>query len=419
MKPIDAEFDQHQVEFGEWAFDILDLSRDTQRISRSESHGGFWVITGYQDVVDVAHNPATYSNRNGIGFPAFVASEAMIPSSLDPPENIPYRRILAEPFGPAAVMKREQAVRSLVNYLIDEFVEDGKVDFYQQLGTPVAAIVTLRMLGMDATLWPRYAETSHTIWENGWIPNLPQEKLDEIGPKIFENYTWVFSTMRERVEQLRKDNLPGDSVMHHLVRGSVNGEDIPVEKLTHIIHNIYEAGLDTTASAVGCMAVRLGQDPDLRALLAREPDMIPAFIEESLRIQSPTTMLGRVAAKDCKIGEHLIREGDTVLLSFAAANRDPRVFTNPTNFELNRKPNRHVAFGVGTHRCVGSHIARLELRVVLEELLRRIPDFTVDPESLVLARDAGIVFGYLQVPGKFNPGARENKAGPELLSDPW
>jgi cytochrome P450 len=107
------------------------------------------------------------------------------------------------------------------------------------------------------------------------------------------------------------------------------------------------------------------------------------------------------------------------LLSFAAANRDPRAFTDPTHFDVNRKPNRHLAFGLGAHRCLGSHIARLELRIALEELFRRIPDFTVDPDALVLTRDAGNVFGYIHVPGTFAAGQRENSAGTEVLSDPW
>lgn len=419
VKPIDAGFDQHRIDLGEYVYDVLDLSREAQRVSRSESYGGFWVITGYHDVNDAAHDPETFSNRNGIAFPPAINSELMIPVSLDPPDNIPYRRILAEPFGPAAILKRENTIRDLANHLIDQFIEEGSADFYQQLGSPLAAVVTLRLLGMDATLWPRYTETSHALWEHGWIANLPQETLEELGPRLYESYVWVFASMRERIEQIRADKESGDSVIHHLVRGDIDGEPISTEKIMYTIHTIYEAGLDTTASAVGCMAARLGQNPELRAQLVGKPDLIPAFIEESLRIQSPTTMLGRVAAKDCQIGEHLIREGDTVLLSFAAANRDPNVFINPTSFDLNRKPNRHLSFGVGVHRCLGSHIARLELRIVLEELLRRIPDFTVDPETIVLTRDAGIVFGYIHVPGTFAAGQRQNLVGAEVLSDPW
>ncbi|OBK68937.1 hypothetical protein A5653_01915 [Mycobacterium colombiense] len=419
VKPIDAEFDQHERDFGRYVWDVLDLSRDLQRVSRSEQWGGFWVLTGYQDVSDAAHSPETFSNRNGIGFPPAINSEAMIPVSLDPPTNIPYRRILAAPFAPGSVAAREQTIRDLVNYLIDQFIEDGVVDFYEQLGTPLAAIVTLRMLGMDATEWARCSATSHALWEHGWFANLPQAQQETLGPRLFDDYCWVFSAMSDRIAHVRENQQPGDSIIDHLVRGEIDGEPIPHDDLTHIVHNVYEAGLDTTATAVACMAVRLGQDEKLRATIASDPATIPSFIEESLRIESPTTLLGRVAAKDRQLGEHLIREGDTVLLSFAAANRDPRVFTDPTNFKVDRKPNRHLAFGLGAHRCLGSHIARLELRIALEELFRRIPDFTVDPEALVLSRDCGIVFGYIHVPGSFTPGHRENKVGPEVLTDPW
>lgn len=410
VKAIGADFDLHDPTFGSRAFEVFDRSIG-QSVCRSEQYGGFWVITGYEDVCAAAHAPDLFSNRQGVIFPSWVTenTKAMIPIALDPPDNIPYRRILGPVFGPAAIEQRAEAIRDIVNYLIDEFIEDGSVDFSHQLGVPLAAIVTLRLLGMDATQWRRYAEISHEFWKHGWIPNLPAEQRDPLVSQLAESYMWVFQTMSDRIDEVRA-NPVGNTLIDHLVRAEIDGDPLPHEDITHIVHNVYEAGLDTTAAAITCIVLRLSDDPQLRARLVAEPGKIPAFVEESLRIQSPAVMLRREVTRDCNFGGHEMKERDTVLLAWAAANRDPGAFADPSVFDLDRKSNRHIAFGLGAHRCLGSHIARIELRIVLEELLRRIPNFTVEPESAEFNRDCGMVFGYNRVQAIFQPGRKCNWA---------
>jgi cytochrome P450 len=401
-EPIGADFDHHDPTFGRCAYEVLDRSRATQSVSRSEKYGGFWVITSYEDVSAAAHAPEVFSNRVGPVFPPLPGSdtESMIPIALDPPEHAPYRRILGPAFGPAEISKRAGVIRDVTNYLIDQFIEDGSVDFSHQLGVPLTAIVTLRMLGLDATQWPRYAEVSHLGWKHGWIPNLPPEQRDPLLAKLGEGYAWILGTISDRINEVR-ENPVGDTLIDHLVQAEIGGRPLPHNQVMYIVHNVYEAGLDTTAAAVASMTLRLGEDPQLRARLVQEPEKIPAFVEEALRIQSPVITLARLVSRDCTFAGHEMKKDDAVLLSWAAANRDPAQFPNPTTFDADRNANRHIAFGLGPHRCLGSHIARLELRIVLEELLRRIPEFTVDREHVVLNADCGTAFGYYNVPATF------------------
>lgn len=418
---IDADFDQHDPSFGQRIFAVLDRSRIAQGIGRSEQYGGFWVITRHEDVCAAAHAHDLFSNRQGVVFPTLpsIETKTQIPITLDPPANIPYRRILGPVFGPAAVERRAQDIRDIANYLIDQFIEDGSVDFTHQLAIPLAAIVTLRLLGMDANQWPRYAEVSHWIWEHGWIPSLPPEQREPLVAKLAESYMWVFATISDRINEVRT-NPVRDSLIDHLVRADIDGKPLPHTDITHIVHNVYEAGLDTTAAAVTSMAVRLSEDPQLRARLVQKPYKVAAFVEESLRIQSPVVMLRREVTRDCHFAGHDMKEGDTVLLSWMAANRDPAAFADPASFDLDRKANRHIAFGLGAHRCLGSHIARVELRIVFEELLRRIPDFTINSELLTLNRDCAIVFGYYRVPATFTPGPKQSTATQaDVLAARW
>lgn len=417
-RAIDASFDLHDPTLGQYVYAVLDSSREIDTVSRSEQYGGYWVITGYEEVRAAAHDPELFSNRRGVLFPSLIDTEAMIPVSLDPPDHVPYRRILAPMFAPAAVDRRAGAIRDIANYLIDQFIERGEVDFSQDLGVPLAAIVTLRLLGMDATQWPRYAEIAHATHKHGWIPNLPPEQRDPLFAEVAESYMWVFARMSDRINEVR-ENPVGESLIDQLVRAEIDGEPLPHDVMTHILHTVYDAGMDTTASAVSAMALRLSDDPQLRAELVAEPDKIPAFVDESLRIQSPAVMLRREVTRDCRFAGHDMKAGDAVLLAWAGANRDPAAFADPTTFDLGRSAN-HVAFGLGVHRCLGSHIARLELRIVIAELLRRIPDFTVDGDRLTTSGTCGVVFGFHEVPATFAPGPKLN-AAPEadVLNGGW
>jgi cytochrome P450 len=423
VEPIGPDFDPHDPSFGKCAYAKLDASREATRVSRSEQHGGFWVITRHADAKAVAHNPTVFSNCAGVAFPALIPdTDLMIPVSLDPPENVPYRKLLTPLFSPGEVGDRTEISRQVLGYLVDQFIESGKCDVYAQLTSPYAAIITLRLLGLDATDWSKYTELSHMLQERGWLTILPEAEQAEVLPQFMASYQWLFESIGAEIEKIRATppGERGQSIIARIVDAEINGEKIPPDRLTHIVHNIYEAGLDTTAAALAVMSYRLGQDQGLQNRLRENPDLITNFVEESLRIESPTTHLLRVAKEDCTIGDAEIKAGDNVLISWAAANRDPREFDDPTTFDLDRRHiNRHSVFGLGVHRCLGSHIARSSLVVGVGEILRRLADFRVDPDEAELSKDCGVIFTYRRVPATFTPAAREHCYPDDVLSGGW
>ena len=166
-------------------------------------------------------------------------------------------------------------------------------------------------------------------------------------------------------------------------------------------------GVDTTVNAIGVALVEISRRPEVRKQLVDDPSLIPLAVEEFLRMWSPFQGLSRRVMGDVELGGCPMGEGDRVLLMWASANRDASQFDQPDEVVVDRSPNRHLAFGLGPHRCIGAHLARAELRVALEEVLRRLPDFEVDESGLQLQEDCGLMYGYGRMPTTFTPGPRE------------
>jgi cytochrome P450 len=422
VKPIGPDFDQHDPAFGRCAYETLDASREAVQVSRSEVYGGFWVVTRHEDAKAVAHNPTVFSNSKGVVFPEYPGGTAeMMSITLDPPELVPYRKLLAPLFSPRTVGERSKVTDEICNYLIDQFVETGEADFYQEYASPLAAIVTLRFLGMDGTEWEKYTKLSHILSEKGWLSKLSEEDQASIIPEFVTGLQAFFEHTVTKIKEAeaKPPHERGESIIDNIADAEIGGEKLSYETLTNIVNTIFQAGFDTTAMALGAMMYRLGQDHGMQQLLRGNPDRIESFVEESLRIQSPTTLMLKVATQDVVLGNAEIKKGDPVLISWAAANRDPREFDNPTVFDMDRSPNRHSSFGLGVHRCLGAHIARSTLLIGVTEILRRLPHFQIDPDRAVHSETCGIVFGYRKVPGTFTPGHPEHCYPDDVLSGPW
>ena len=422
IEPIGADFDQHDPAFGPRAYEVLDASRETDRVSRSEVYGGFWVVTRHEDAKAVVHNPTVFSNREGVVYPyAPGGNEDMIPVAVDPPELNGFRKLLTPLFSGKAVGARITVTREITNHLIDQFVESGRVEFFEEFTSPLAAIVTLRFLGLGAADWEDYTRVSHMMTEKGFLTRLPQADREQFTVEFLSGLEQFHAAALVKIKQA--EALPveerGNSIIDKITGAEIDGQVLTYETLSHIVNTIFRAGFDTTAMTLGTMLARLGQDQQLQHLLRTEPARIDDFIEESLRIQSPTTFMLKVATEDIELGGAQIKQGDAVLVSWAAANRDPREFERPTEFDIDRSPNRHSSFGLGVHRCVGSHLARTTMRIGIQEILRRLPEFTVAPEGIVHSEDCGIVFGYRRVHATFPAGARENSYPADVLTGPW
>jgi cytochrome P450 len=295
------------------------------------------------------------------------------PITSDPPVHTWARKLLLPPFSVTSVAKYEQETRELCNELIDAVIEkgtaDGAVDYAQQIPPRVIASI----LGI-----PKEEAATFTEWVRGFL------ELGLTDPELRESSARsIFEYMIGQVA-LRKEN-PGDDLISYLLNEKVDGEPVPEPHIVGTCFLVLVAGIDTTWSSIGSAIWHLAQHPEHRKELIEQPELIDNAVEELLRAYSPVTM-ARYVAEDTDYKGCPMSEGSKVLMNFPAANRDPRVFEHPDVVDLHREKNPHIAFGVGIHRCAGSNLARMEMKVSIQEWLKRIPDFRLeDPDAVTFA----------------------------------
>lgn len=350
-------------------FPIWDELRETCPIAHTERFDGVYLPTRWQDIRDIAYDTDSFSSRKpAVRENAYDQRGGAPPISSDPPMHRPARMALLPPFTPQNIDKLEPKARGVCNELIDAILAkaktnggqfDGAVDYAQHI--PVRLIA--HMLGVpdsDGDMFRR------------WINEILQLGTTDRDIRVQANMEMkdYFTAL---VEERRTK--PGDDLISYLTQQRYpDGEPF---KLNHVVGScglLLVAGIDTTWSGIGASIWHLAKTPADRERLVREPALIPTAIEEFLRAYAPVTM-AREIAQDALVNGCPMKRGEMVMLSFPAANRDPAVFSDADKVIIDRKENRHAAFGLGIHRCIGSNLARLEMRVAVEELLKRIPEF--------------------------------------------
>ena len=350
-------------------------------VAHTERWGGSWMPTRYDDIVAVAQEHDIFTSRNIIVVPppsaqleGPYAGVAAPPITSDPPEHHWHRRTILPTFAPQAVAKYEDSTRALCHQLIDGFIDAGQADaaagYAQQI--PVRVIAT--MLGVPLEMADEF-----TSWVRGVL------EIGLMDPKVrVENRMKILGFFRAQLDD-RKANPRDDDLITDLLNTRVDGELVSEDYVMGVCNLMLVAGIDTTWSAIGSSLWHLAQYPEHRAQLREHPEIWPMAIEELLRAYSPVTM-ARIVDHDTEFQGCPMHAGDRVLMSFPSANRDPRQFDNPDEVILDREHNRHVAFGAGIHRCAGSNLARLELRVALQTWMERIPEFElVEPAEVTWA----------------------------------
>jgi len=355
--------------------------REKCPIPHTDRWGGSWMPVRYQDISDIAHDTDHFSSDEVLVAPTDdredefpdLADIKAPPITSDPPEHTWARRLILPTFSPKSVARFEPVTRELCRALVDDLVArgegDGAVDYAQQI--PVRVIA--KMLGV-----PDEMAQTFIGWVRGTL---------ELGFQDRELQTQSFVAVAEYfIEQVadRKAN-PKDDIITELLSAEVDGKPVDEHHVVGTCNLILIAGIDTTWSAIGSALWHLASHPEDRQRLVAEPELLPVAIEELLRAYSPVTM-ARIVTDEVEVGGRTMCPGEKVLLSFPAANRDPDVFPQADEVVLDRAKNRHVAFGSGIHRCAGSNLARMELRVALEEWLRQIPEFSLaDPSAVTWA----------------------------------
>jgi cytochrome P450 len=349
-------------------FSVWDDLRQTCPIAHTNRRGSNWLPTRYADVTAMAHDIEHFSSVEVavIGFEGEEPEEQLLPYglppiSVDPPVHTWTRRLLLPWFSHRRVASYEQMTRDLCSSLIDAFVAEGRADAAENYAQQIPVRVIAHILGVPADLSDTFT---------GWVRDVLEFADDE--ERRTAAMEGLFTYFIAEVAS-RKQN-PGTDLLSELLRTEFEGAPIDDGIVLGTAALVLIAGVDTTWSAIGSSLWHLATHEEDRKRLVAEPELMPIAIEELLRAYSPVTM-ARLVTSDVEFNGCPMKTGDKLLMNFPAANRDPEIFEDADKVILDRQHNRHVAFGSGIHRCAGSNLARMELRVALEEWLGRIPEF--------------------------------------------
>jgi cytochrome P450 len=326
------------------------------------------LVSRHQDVVDLLRDPATFSSKNRI---ELGQKRPIIPLQMDPPEQTRLRKLMAPLFSPAVVNGIEAETRKLAVHLIDPIVDRGGCNFHEVVANPLPSTVFLQLLGLPVSRATEFLDLkdgilhpdASDIEERAAVQQAAGEKIYAILEEIVD----------QRIQKREKDWISS------FLDSEVDGETLTRENVIDIGYLFFIAGLDTVSASLGCIFAYLAQHPDRQLEIAENPSVIPGAIEELLRFESPVTSIMRLTTKDTEIGGCPIRKGTNVQVELGSANTDERFMKDAGTIDFHRRVNKHIAFGVGAHRCLGSHLARMELRVVVEEWHKRIPSYRLAP----------------------------------------
>jgi cytochrome P450 len=362
----------------EWAADPYPIQDDLRQrcpIAHTERFGGAWLPTRYEDVAAIAYDTDHFSSR-AIIMANFRPPRDLAPVggsppiSSDPPFHHDARKLLLAAFTKKEVAKQEPATRAFCHSLIDSFAGRDLVDAAEEYAQHIPMRVIANMLGFPPEDGPRFAAFVEDLLEG---INLDPDDRQERVQRIFD---YLLDQVHAHLDE------PRDDLTTYLINAELYGQKLPPDVVTGAMALLLIAGIDTSWSAIGASLWHLAKTPADRERLVAEPGLLPVAIEEFLRAYAPVTM-ARLVKEDMTWRGVDMKAEDWILLSFPAANRDPAQFARASEVVIDREVNRHAAFGLGIHRCLGSHLARMELRIALEVWLERIPEFTLgDPGAV-------------------------------------
>ncbi len=367
--------------------------RERCPVAHSDRYGGTWLPTTHETVSAVAYDTDHFTSRSVIvselrpgphDLPAPIGIAPPITS--DPPFHALARRLLLPAFGPKPIAALEPFTRELCRNLLDETDPSGPIDAAAQYAQDIPLRVIIGMLGFpqeDADIFRRFIKL---IIEDVDMSEEERAELQNAG----ELDKYITARIEEHLAE------PRDDLTTFLLEAELDGQKLEMQHVFGTMVLLMVAGIDTTWSAIGASLWHLASHPEDRRRLVEHPELIPTAVEEFLRAYAPVTM-ARLVAEDFDFNGCPMKEGDWLLLPFPAANRDPAVFDRADEVIIDRAENRHAAFGLGIHRCLGSNLARMELTVAIEEWLARYPDFElVDPDAVTWS--AGQVRGPRSIP---------------------
>ena len=360
-----------------------------------QDHGGWWAVTGYELVRQVAQDWRTFSSAQGVSLP-HPGPEVLpyfMPIEADPPRQRTYRHDVNPFLSPNALMGLESDIRGIADELIDEFVERGSCELVTEFARRLPGTVFFRLIiREDGALLQQLEEWARTL---SFDPD--RDKRYNAAASM---RTWAGRVLAERQTNPQMANVV-DAVLHL----GDSGETFEENDLLTGVTILAQGGIGTSAQLIGATVKALCENPGLQQRLSADLDLVPTLLEEMLRIEPPVTVMFRTATQDVEIAGKQVLEGDKIGLMFASANHDPAMFDHPEEVDVDRGANAHIAFGLGVHRCIGSNLARLQVRVAIEQLLTRLSPFHI-PEGGHVEYFGGSQRGPAHLPLEFAPGPK-------------
>ena len=359
---------------------------------------GLWALTKYEDIVMASKDPARFSSARG-GTNLFDFEEEdlslirLMMLNMDPPQHAKFRRLVNYGFTPLVISFLEPRINLVTSQILDKIAPRGEIDFVKAVAAELPLMVIAELLGI-----PLEERAKVFDWSNRLIgfddPDLGTSVEDA---KVAAMEVWFYAN---QLAESRKDQ-EGQDLASIILNAEVDGFRLTEAEFDAFFLMLLVAGNETTRNLISGGMLALLEHPTERARLLDDPPLIPSAVEEMLRWVSPIRCFRRTATCDIELRGQTIKENDKVVLYYSSANRDEDVFPDPDRFDVGRKPNEHLAFGVGEHFCLGSSLARLEIRIIFAELLRRFPDMQLAAPASHLRSD--FINGIKRMPVKFTP----------------
>jgi cytochrome P450 len=401
-------FDRHTPEYRHQFEAITTEMQGRCPVAWSDTYEGHWVAASHEAVFELARSAEYLSNDHDINNERRGYQGITIPSpkenkfqggflEMDPPSQRHYRQALNAYLSPAAVARWVPVVDELVRASLDEKIEAGRIDFVDDLANIVPAVLTLAMLGIPLKDWTIYCEPAHAgVYTPPDSPD--RARVTEMGMQSFMG-------LYQRLTEIKENPRPG--LIHALATAEVDGGTPSDLEICGVLMLLIGGGFDTTTALTAHSLEWLGEHPDQRERLSLERDtLLDSATEEFLRFYTPAPGDGRTISQDCVLAGTEFKEGERLWLSWAMGNRDPKVFPNPNQVDLARQGNRHLSFGLGIHRCIGSNVARMVFKRMLTAVLDRMPDYACEPAGTIHYDTIGVIQGIKNLPATFTPGKR-------------
>jgi cytochrome P450 len=398
QRRAEVDLDHHSPEFRDNPHGTFREMRESGcPVAHSDHYDGFWALVDYASVFEAARDDELFNSYPSVGVPANEMGLPILPIESDPPETQQLREVTLKRFSPGSAERFRDSAIEMTNEAIDAFIERGECDLVGELTTPLPARLILRLLNFD--------ESRHMEWVQ-WVHSTVHDRAHEPEKAAMAGME-MFGEIVKHMEERRAEGL-SDDLFSDILRGTLNDKPLDDGQITMYTVLMMLGGMDTTSGFTGNVLRHLCEDHKLRKKLIDDPGLLKKSTDELLRLYSPTIGLARTVSRDVEFHDQPLCTGDRAILMWGAANRDPAVFENPDKLDIDR-PNakKHMAFGVGMHRCLGSHYAKMMFDVMITQILKRLPDFELSGEAK-LFEDAGEVYAVRELPVKFTPGERRS-----------